>query len=91
MNLKKNMKKMEMNDDKYYLGNCDCPPTVLTIQTGNITIKQELPWDVDGYDLCHAFYTAAIGITFDPVGILETMKSFAEERLPKEEIKEDKE
>ncbi len=65
----------------YYLGNDECLPTRLTLQTTDTTISQDLPWDVTISDLCNAFFAACIGITFDPKMVLDAMKKFAEERL----------
>jgi len=75
-----------MNEDPYYLGNFECPPTKFTVQTGHRTIIQELPWDAGADDLCDAFYTALVGMTFHPDGIIQAMKEFVEERTPEEEI-----
>lgn len=73
---------MEPKNSEYYLGNCDCPPTILQIKTGNTVITQELPWDASMEDMVHAFYTACVGITFLPETILEGMRDYAESNLP---------
>lgn len=70
-------------EDPYYLGNQDCLPTKITFQTSYATITQELPWDAGADDILQAVYTAMVGMTFHPNGVLEAMKEFAEERLPK--------
>lgn len=71
-----------MKEDLYYLGNCTDPPVELTIRTGHTTVIQKLPWDADLQDLIHAFFTACVGVTFSPDGVLETMKEYAEQHLP---------
>ena len=68
-----------MKNNDYYLGNDECLPTVLDLKTTDNNIHIELPWDVSIEDLCHAFYTACIGITFHPETVIQGMKDFAEE------------
>lgn len=46
-----------MKNDRYYLGNQDCPPTLLAIEGENEDLRLELPWDVSGDDLIEAFYS----------------------------------
>jgi len=75
------MKNKDYVDSPYYLGNQDCPPTVVTVQTGNATIRQELPWDVGSDDLIQAFYTAMIGMTFTPKGAVEAMYEWSKDHL----------
>lgn len=73
---------MERKGSEYYLGNHDSLPTVLTLKTDNSVINIELPWDATMEQLCQAFYTACIGITFHPDTVVRGMQEFVEENLP---------
>jgi hypothetical protein len=72
---------METKDSPYYLGNRDCVPTLLSIKTADTQVNIELPWDVSIEDLINAFYSACIGITYQPKTVLQNMKDFADEHL----------
>lgn len=71
---------MEPKDSPYYLGNFKSKPTILQVKTNETVITQELPWDVNADDMCQAFYTAMIGITFSPNGVLQAMEDFVKEK-----------
>jgi len=72
---------METKESPYYLGNRDCVPTMVSLKTSDTQVNIELPWDVSIEDLINAFYSACIGITYQPQTVLRCMKEFAEERL----------
>lgn len=72
---------MEAKESPYFLGNRECLPTQLVLKTTNQIVTQELPWDVSIDDLVNAFYTACIGITFQPATVLRAMSQFAAESL----------
>lgn len=76
---------MEPKDSEYYMGNRDELPTILQVKTGHGVITQELPWDAGADELCQAFYTALVGMTFVPEGILQAMEDFVNERKPIDE------
>jgi len=67
------------NNDPYYLGNDTELPSKLIVKTSNTTIDQDLHWDATLEDYLHAFYTAMIGISFDPSVVISGMKEFADE------------
>lgn len=67
---------MELKNSPYYLGNYEQKPIILQVKTNETVITQELPWDVGADDLCQAFYTALVGMTFHPNGILQAMENF---------------
>lgn len=56
-------------------------PAVLTLEMNDQKITIEMPWDVPIGDMITAFYGACVTATWQPVTILEYMKSFAEEKL----------
>ena len=68
-------------NDPYYLGNQDCPPTRITFQTGNSTIIQELPWDASAEDILTAVHAAMIGMTYLDTTVLHAMHDYAEAQL----------
>lgn len=70
------------NENPYYLGNRDYPPTVLILQVGKETITQELPWDVAGINLTEAFYVA-LTHTFCEKDILSVMSTVDDAQLNK--------
>ena len=76
---------MEPKDSEYYMGNREELPTILQIKTSNAVITQELPWDAGADVLIHAFYTAMVGMTFAPDGILQAMEDFVNEKKPIDE------
>lgn len=76
---------MEPKDSEYYMGNRDELPTILQVKTGHGVITQELSWDAGADELCQAFYTALVGMTFVPEGILQAMEDFVNERKPIDE------
>lgn len=71
---------MEAKESPYYMGNKECVPTTLSIKTFDKVVNIELPWDVSTPDLVHAFYTAAVGVTFIETDVLKCMKEFVESR-----------
>lgn len=73
------------NDDLYYLGNRDNPPIRFTVESGDRTIIQELHWDADANELLEAFYTAMVGLTFSPSGVLQAMQEFVNNKTPIDE------
>ena len=68
-------------NDPYYLGNQDCPPTRITFQTGNSTIIQEVPWDASAEDILVAVHAAMIGMTFLDTTVLHAMHDYAGSQL----------
>lgn len=61
--------------------------TRLTLENYDYKVSWEVPYsDSQVQDLCQAFYSLLIGVTYSPETVLEGMKSFAEERLPEEEF-----
>lgn len=75
---------METKNSPYYYGNQDCPPTLLVLKHHDAPVfTAEMPWDASIDDLLTAFYGACVGVTFPPQCVLEAMRDFAEERLPK--------
>ena len=76
---------MEPKDSEYYMGNREELPTILQIKTSHAVITQELPWDAGADELVQAFYTAMVGMTFVPDGILQAMEEFVNERKPIDE------
>lgn len=56
-------------------------PAVLTLEINDQKISVEMPWDAPIDDMLTAFYGACVTATWQPVTILEHMKSFAEEKL----------
>ena len=72
---------MESKNSKYYLGNLNELPTKLSFKTTNSVINIELPWDVSIQDLCQAFYTGCIGMTFTPESVANAMIEFGKEHL----------
>ena len=68
-------------NDPYYLGNQDCPPTRITFQTGDRTVIQEVPWDATAEDILTAVHAAMIGMTFMNVTVLESMRDYANSHL----------
>ena len=71
---------MEPKDSEYYMGNKKELPTILQIKTSNAVITQELHWDAGADQLIQAFYTAMVGMTFVPKGILQAMEDFVNEQ-----------
>ena len=67
---------MEPKDSEYYMGNQNELPTILTLKNSNGVITYELPWDVGADDIINAVYSAMIGMTFSPDGILQAMQDF---------------
>jgi len=49
---------MKKQESSYYLGNRDKLPVVLETEYNDKVVTSELPWDVSGTDLVHAFYSA---------------------------------
>lgn len=72
-------------NDPYYLGNQDCPPTQFIFETSGQVFTQELPWDVSAQDLCHAFYTACSSI-YDSELVLKTMYAFGSKEMSQDSI-----
>ena len=72
-------------NDPYYLGNEDCPPTRITFQTGDSTIIQELPWDASAEDILSAVHAAMIGMTFLNTTVIHSMHDYAEAQIESEE------
>jgi hypothetical protein len=73
---------MRTNDDPYYYGNSDCPPTILEFKSHDAPISHiEMPWDASTNDVLTALYGAMIVSGFHPIDILETMKQFAEDGI----------
>lgn len=66
-------------DDPYYLGNDNQLPSKLIVKTSETTIEQDLHWDATLEDYIHAFYTAMIGVSFNPEVVVRGMKDFVEE------------
>ena len=56
-------------------------PAVLTLEMNDQKISVEMPWDVPIGDMLSTFYGMCITATWQPVTVLEHMKSFAEEKL----------
>jgi hypothetical protein len=73
-------------NDPYYLGNPDCPPTRITFQTGDSTIIQELPWDATAEDVLTAVHAAMIGMTFHNDTVIHAMYDYAESRIALENL-----
>lgn len=67
-------------NDPYYLGNRDYPPTQFIFKTANQVFTQEMSWDASSQDLCHAFYTACSSI-YDSELVLKTMYMFGNKEL----------
>lgn len=57
-------------------------PFVISVSKNGKTITQELLWDATTYELIQAFYTAAIGVSFVPEDVAETMVRFGNDNLP---------
>lgn len=72
-------------DNPYYLGNRDYPPTQFIFETKNQVFTQELSWDVSTQDLCHAFYTACASM-YDSELVLKTMYAFGNKELLKDSV-----
>lgn len=76
---------MEPKNSPYYLGNYEQKPIIFQVKTNETVISQELPWDVGVDELCHAFYTALVGMTFPSSGILQAMEDFVNDHKPIDE------
>ena len=74
-------------NDGYDLGNRDYMPVQISVKTSDQNITIELPWDAAAEQYVHAFYTAMIGVTFNPETAIETFYNFGKEhmKLEKEE------
>ena len=73
-------------NDPYYLGNPDCPPTRITFQTGDSTIIQELPWDATAEAILTAVHAAMIGMTFNNSTVIHAMYDYAESQIALENL-----
>ena len=73
------MRKNYDPNDNYDLGNRDYMPIQITVRSSNQSTTIEIPWDSSAEQYIHAFYTAMIGISFDPSVVLSGMKEFADE------------
>jgi len=60
-------------------------PVVITFDHDEVKITQELPWDADAATIIQAVYTAMIGMTFYPDGVIRAMQEFVEEHKQVEE------
>ncbi len=81
-----------MNEnDPYYLGNQDCPPTRITFQNGDCTITQELPWDASAENILAAVHAAMIGMTYLNTTVIHAMHDYAEEQIAVENSNSTKE
>ena len=67
---------METKDSEYYMGNREQLPIILSLKNSNGVITYELPWDAGADDIINAVYSAMVGMTFSPEGILEAMQDF---------------
>lgn len=74
---------MESKDSEYYMGNSEVLPIILQLKTQYGVMTYELPWDADADCVINAMYSAMIGMTFQPVGVLEAMKQFVEDHTEK--------
>ena len=72
-------------DNPYYLGNRDNPPTQLVFEYSGVEITQELPWEVSYRDLCHAFYTCLASI-FDSQQVLQVMYNFGTKKITQDTV-----
>ena len=70
---------MEEQNSPFYLGNYKEKPIVFQIKSSDKVITFELPWDVGMEDLCQAFYSACVGLTFHPQTVINGMLDFASE------------
>lgn len=75
---------MENKNSEYYLGNRDTLPVILSLKTDKQVINIELPWDAGMEELCQAFYTACIGISWDPDNVVRGMQNFANDLIGEE-------
>ena len=75
---------MENKNSEYSLGNHDTLPIILSLKTDNQVINIELPWDAGMEELCQAFYTACIGISWDPINVVRGMRNFADTLIDEE-------
>lgn len=75
---------MENKNSEYYLGNHDTLPVILSLKTDNQVINIELPWDAGMEELCQAFYTACIGISWDPDNVIKGMRRFTDDLIDEE-------
>jgi len=78
-------------NDPYYLGSPDCPPTRITFQTGDSTIIQEVPWDASAEDILTAVHAAMIGMTFLNTTVIHAMRDYAEAQIATEDSDSTKE
>lgn len=53
----------------------------ITIETENQRTQHELPWDADMELLIENFYATCIGLTYNPITVLQAMQTFAEDNL----------
>lgn len=53
--------------------------TIITFESNGNKMTFEMPWDATIDEVCHAFYTGCIGMTFTPNTVAQAMKEFAEE------------
>lgn len=53
----------------------------ITIETENQRTQHELPWDADMEMLIDTFYSTCIGLTYNPITVLQEMQTFAEDHL----------
>ena len=72
-------------NDPYYLGNQECPPTRITFQTGDSTIIQELPWDASAENVLTAVHAAMISMTYLNTTVIHAMRDYAEAQIALEE------
>lgn len=73
---------MENENSPYYLGNrLGKKPSMLVLKSDNKVFTVELPWDAGTPEMVHAFYSAMIGIEYEPVDIAETMIRIGNEEL----------
>lgn len=76
-------------NDGYDLGNRDCMPVQISVKTSDQNITIDLPWDADAEQYVHAFYTAMIGVTFNPKTAIEAFYNFGKERIEREKEEEE--
>ena len=53
--------------------------TIVTFESNGDKMTFEMPWDATIDEVCHAFYTACIGMGFTPNTVVHAMKEFADE------------
>lgn len=53
--------------------------TIISFSGNDRQITIEMPWDATMEDMCQAFFTGCVGMTFMPSTVIEGVRDYAEE------------